>query len=108
MKKIFPLKVPGKVDQRVVETVKGDVRKYVKRERRKTLPEGFSQWNFNCATGPARDAATRCELAELGRKIDEAANSGAAEIYVEILAAPGHRTPPAAPPPAAPLPPTSP
>lgn len=92
MKKIFALKAPGKVDQRVVEGVKNDIRKYVKRERRKTLPEGFNQWTFNCKAGPNRDAATACTLSDIGAKIDEVANAGGTEVYVEILAEPGQRT----------------
>ncbi len=94
MKKIFPLTAPGKADQRVVESVKSDIRKYVKRERRKTLPEGFTQWDFACKAGPSRDSATTCKLAEVGAGIDAVVNSGAKEVYVEILAVPGHRDPP--------------
>jgi hypothetical protein len=91
MKKVFALKEPGKVDARVVEAVKSDVRKYVKRERRKELPEGFTQWNFTCKTGPNPDAAEPCELGQLSPKIDEAVAAGAAEIYIEIVAEPGTR-----------------
>ena len=94
MKKNFQLKAPGLVDQRVVEAVKNDVRKYVKRERRKTLPEGFTQWNFNCKAGPVRDTAPLCALVDLSASIDEAANAGGTEIYIEVLAEAGHRTPP--------------
>lgn len=94
MKKIFPLTGPGKADQRVVESVKSDIRKYVKRERRKTLPEGFTQWDFACKTGLTRDSATECHLADVGAAIDAVVNTGSKEVYVEILAVPGHRTPP--------------
>jgi hypothetical protein len=94
MKKLFPLRVPGRNDQRVVEAVKYDVRKYVKRERRKQLPEGFSTWTFQCQAGPTRDTATACELADINAQIDEIANTGAHEIYIEIVAAPGQRTSP--------------
>ena len=94
MKKIFPLKVPGKVDRRVVDAVKNDVRKYVKRERRKPLPEGFSEWKFACKAGPDRATAPDRELADVYTTIDTVANADGAEIYVEILAVPGHRPPP--------------
>jgi hypothetical protein len=94
MKKIFPLTAPGKADQRVVESVKGDIRKYVKRERRKTLPEGFTQWDFACKAGLDRDAAAACSLAEVGAGVDAVVLAGGKEVYVEILAIPGHRHPP--------------
>lgn len=110
MKKTFPLKEPGKADPRVVDAVKHEVRKYVKRERRKTLPEGFTEWNFNCKAGPAPATATVRELDDLGAAIDEVAATGGTEVYVEILAQAGHRPPApgAALPPTAPLPPLAP
>lgn len=103
MKKVFPFKVPGKADPGVVESVKLDVRKYVKRERRKALPKGFSQWNLACRAGSSAAAATECDLPGLIAMIDEVAAAGGTEIYLEILATPGHRPPPkeAAPPPMA-------
>lgn len=106
MKKTFPLKEPGKADPRVVEAVKHEVRKYVKRERRKELPEGFTEWNFNCKAGPASATATVRALDELGAAIDEVAHAGGAEIYIEILAQAGHRplAPGTTPVPIAPLP----
>jgi hypothetical protein len=95
MKKIFPLKAPGKADARVLELVKNDVRKYVKRERRKTLPESFTQWDFRCKVGPDRDHAADCELGNLSPAIDAVANAGSEQVYVEILAEPGKRPEPA-------------
>lgn len=94
MKKIFPLKLPGKADPRVLDAVKHDVRKYVQRERRKALPEGFDRWNFRCKVGPDRDQAADCELDRLAPALDTIANAGSAEAYVEILAEPGHRVQP--------------
>jgi hypothetical protein len=94
MKKIFPLTAPGKANERVVESVKNDLRKYVKRERRKPLPEGFTQWDFACKTGPNRDTAVPCPLAAVGAAVDAIVRAGGSEVYVEILAVPGHRSPP--------------
>ena len=91
MKKVFPLQEPGKVDQRVVESVKHEVRKYVKRERRKDLPEGFDRWTFKCKAGPDRATAAACTLDDLGARIDAVASAGGAEVYIEILAEPGLR-----------------
>jgi hypothetical protein len=93
MKKTFQLKAPGKEDQRVVEAIKNEVRKYVKRERRKTLPEGVDFWDFDCRVGQDKAEPVIKHLAEVAGAIDAAAlTEGATEVYVEILAKPGHRT----------------
>ena len=93
MKKNFPLKAPGKADARVIEAIKSDIRKYVKRERRKTPPEGFELWDFNCKVGASAATAEVQPLKEIGRVIDAVAQTGVESVYVEIIAAPGHRTP---------------
>lgn len=91
MKKTFPLSVPGHQPPRVIEAIKNDVRKYVKRERRKVLPEGVDFWDFNCKVGLDDAAPAPKHLEELTAAIDEAATRRCTSIYIEILAAPGHR-----------------
>lgn len=93
MKKIFPLHVSGLANERVVEAIKNDIRKYVKRERRKPLPEGADFWDFNCKVGRDGEAPANKLLPDVAHAIDEAAKAGGAAVYVEILAAPGHRIP---------------
>jgi Family of unknown function (DUF6172) len=92
MKKLFPLQLAGKDSQRVVEAVKNEVRKYVKRERRKSLPEGVDFWDFDCKVGPDKNEPTIKHLAEVTGAIDAIAAAGGTEVYVEILSKPGHRT----------------
>ena len=48
MKKTFQLIVANKNKDRQVESIKNDVRKYIKRERTKKLPENTNYWNFDC------------------------------------------------------------
>jgi len=91
MKKTFPLHVPGKEDVRVVEAIKVTVTKYVKRERRKTLPEGVDFWDFRCQVGPDGGTAAGTHLSAVPKAIEDIALSGAAEVYVEVLACSGHR-----------------
>ena len=91
MKKTFQFKVPGNDDKRVVEAIKGDVRKYLKRERRKTLPEGFDQWDFNCRIGPDAEAPITTPVQDIIGAIDALAQAGKPAVYIEILSAPGHR-----------------
>jgi hypothetical protein len=100
MKKVFALHAAGKADARVIEAIKNDVRKYVKRERKKALPEGFDVWEFNCRVGAAAPDAESKELKDVGGAIDQIALTGADSVYVELLAVPGRRTPsPLVPPP---------
>ena len=92
MKKQFPLEVPNRTLPRVIELIKGDVRKYIKRERRKPLPEGVDFWDFDCRVGPDSDGATAFHVAEINSAIDEATQKGGPSVFVEILAKPGRRT----------------
>src|SRR3954465_5932572 len=92
MKKNFPLRAPGKADPRVVEAVKNDVRKYVKRERRKALPEGFTLWAFQCRAGATAETAEACELGDISHRIDAVAQAGGDSVYIEIVAVAAQRT----------------
>jgi len=94
MKKTFPLQSPDKDAARVLEAIKGDIRKYLKRERRKKFPEGHDLWDFNCKLGPDQATATAIPVADLIPAIDKlAATEGATHAYVEILAFASNRQP---------------
>lgn len=86
MRKVFPLSAPGKDPGRVIERVKRDVNAYLKRERRKALPEGADYWAFDCAVGPSRTEPTTTHVAELSKAIDRAVEATWPEVYIEILA----------------------
>lgn len=92
MRKSFPLEKPGLKPARVVESIKRDIRKYLKRERRKTLPEGVDFWDFACRVGPDKTAAKLAHVAELNAAVDLASQEDWGAVYIEILAKPGHRT----------------
>jgi hypothetical protein len=91
MKKTFSLQVPGHQPPRVVESIKNEIRKYLKRERRKALPEGVDFWDFDCRVGLGERAPERKHVEEIVPAIDQAAAGECASVYVEILAKPGHR-----------------
>ena len=91
MKKTFPLHVPGKEDPKVVEAIKLQLTKYVKRERRKTLPPEFDVWDFACKVGSDSGTATAIPLPEVPQAVESVAKAGGAEVYVEILASAGNR-----------------
>ncbi|MBT3381014.1 MAG: hypothetical protein HN742_29160 [Lentisphaerae bacterium] len=92
MKKTFNLAHPKIKAARLVESAICDVRKYIKRERRKELPEGAEFWDFDCRFGPTAEESRVIHMAELGKAIGAAGEQNLESFYVEILAKPGHRT----------------
>jgi hypothetical protein len=91
MKKTFPLKLDGKHPERLLEATKHEIRKYIKRERRRALPEGVDFWDFDCKFGSTEADAQVAHLAELTALIDALVKSDGSQFYVEILAKHGHR-----------------
>ena len=91
MKKTFPLEKPPHKPPRVVEQIKSELRKYLKRERRKKLPDGVDYWDFDCRAGKDSESAEENHEKELAAAIDHAAREGWDAIYIEILAKPGRR-----------------
>lgn len=92
MRKIFQLHVEGKNPDRVLEAVKHDIRKYIKRERRRDLPADADFWDFDCQFGATKEAATVVHLSALTDSINSLVAEGGKQFYVEILAKPGKRT----------------
>lgn len=91
MKKTFPLTHPKKKPERQLEAVKGEISKYLKRERRKTLPEGVDFWDFDCKCGTSPETAQVVHVAELPKRIEELQAEGVTDCYVEIFAKHGMR-----------------
>ena len=91
MKKTFPLIASHKASARVLDAVKHEIRKYVKRERRKAVPAGFDEWEFACKIGIEAGAAESKALRDVASAVDAIAASGASSVYVEVIAVPAHR-----------------
>lgn len=91
MKKTFPFEMPNHKPPRVVEAIKAEINKYIKRERRKPLPEGVDFWDFDCRTGKDADSAVPVHVSEVTKPIDTASQENWPAIYIEILAKQGHR-----------------
>ena len=87
MKKIYKLTDEKKNEERVLEAVKHDIRKYVKREKRKELPDKkLMYWDFDCKIGLSSKTAKEVVYEELIKALDAIKATGATEVYVEILA----------------------
>lgn len=91
MKKTFQLHIEGKNSDRVLDAVKHEIRKYIKRERGRPVPAGADFWDFDCKFGRSAETAEVAHLAALIGLIDGVAREGGAQFYVEILAKGGHR-----------------
>ena len=79
-----------KVD-RLVEGVRHDVKKYVKRERKKALPKGVDYWDFDCKFGYTVETLQEIHLAEMNTYIDQAKEQQVESFCIEIQVKPGHR-----------------
>lgn len=92
MKKTFQLDHPKHKRPRRADLIKYEVKKYLKRERRKELPEGVDYWDFDCKYGATEDAAEVIHVSTINKHITQAEESGLKSFYLEILAKPGIRT----------------
>jgi hypothetical protein len=92
VKKTFPLTIEGKNRDRVIEATKHDIRKYVKRQLRVTLPEGVDYWDWDCKFGTSAETAVVAHFATITKLIDDLAAAGGASFYIELIAKNGVRT----------------
>ena len=92
MKKTFTL-THAKIDvARLYESARSDINKYLKRERKKTLPEGGDFWDFDCKFGLTATDAESVHVADISKHINTAEAQQAESFYVEILAKPAQRS----------------
>ena len=85
MRKTFQLQVEGKHPDRLLEAIKHEIRKYIKRERRRELPEGSDFWDFDCRFGASAEAAEVVHLSAITGLIDGIVKDAGKQFYVEIL-----------------------
>lgn len=98
MKKTFALTHPKLKTARLVDSIKHDIKKYLARERRKTLPEGTDYWTFDCQFGATQDSVEDIYTSEINKRIDGAVEQELTEFYLVILArAAVHEPKPVAP-----------
>jgi len=91
MKKTFELIHPKIKPARLIEAARRDVKKYLKRENRKSLPDDFDCWNFDCKFGSSVEKAEVILSSEISKCISEAEAENLKSFYLEIIAKPGHK-----------------
>ena len=91
MKKTFKLTHPKIKAPRLVVAIKHEVRKYLRRERRKSLPEKVDFWDFDCRIGVDEASSEVIHVSDIDQAIDQAESKQLESFYLEILAKPGRR-----------------
>jgi hypothetical protein len=91
MKKTFKLNLSNKNYDRAVESAKYEIRQYIKREKRKPLPEGVDFWEFDCKFGVDAVSAEVIAFSQITACVDEAAKNVLEAFYIEILVKAGHK-----------------
>ena len=70
MKKTIALTHPKLKLERLVDSIKHDVNRYIKRERNKKLPGDADYWDFDCKYGATEETADEIHMAEINKCID--------------------------------------
>ncbi len=91
MKKTFKLEDAKRHPDRIIEAIKYEVRKYIKREKRKALPEGADFWKFECKSAINNEEPKTIVYSEITKVIDEASIQKAETLYLEIIAIQGFK-----------------
>jgi len=92
VKKKFELIVEDKNTDRLTEAAKNEIRKYIKREKKKALPKGVDFWLIDCRFGQDDDSLEKIAFGDITKYIDAAVENKCASFTIELLAAEGVKT----------------
>lgn len=91
MKKTFKLTHKKIKLPRLVDAIKHEVKKYLKRERRRPLPADADYWDFDCKFGVDEEDARVIHVSEINKLISWAESEGLESFYLEVLVKPCRR-----------------
>lgn len=89
MNKKYELVEKKRNKDRIVDSVKNDVRKYIKREKNKPLTEGVDFWKMECKISKDENELVYVEFNNLIKTIDILVKEDAKAINIEILSTVG-------------------
>ena len=89
MKKTFLLTDEKKEPQRVLESIKHDIRKYIKREKRKDLVSGSNFWKINAKFGKTEDSIVEIRFVDIMKNITEASEQNWASFHIQLISEAG-------------------
>ena len=87
MKKTFKIEQDKLKPERAVDAIKNELRKYVKREKKKDLPNKKTMyWDFDCKFGKSAEFAKDCNFDYIFTELSGVVNAGWSECYIEVIA----------------------
>jgi hypothetical protein len=87
MKKIFKIQQEKLNKERAVDAIKNELRKYIKREKKKDLPNKKTMyWDFDCKFGKSQEFALECDFDHIIMELSNVILAGWDECYIEIIA----------------------
>ena len=89
MKKTFKLNVENKHPDRLLEAIKHEIRKYIKREKRKPLPENVDFWDLKCKFAKNNEEPQIIDFNDITKNINDAAAEKCDSFYMEIISTEG-------------------
>jgi hypothetical protein len=76
---------------RLLDSIRHEVKKYLRCERNKPIPDGAVFWDFDCRFGTDKDNAEVIYLGSINQDIDAAEKNELTSFYLEIIAKRGHK-----------------
>jgi len=86
LKKIFKLREGDKHPDRIIEKIKHQLRKYLKREKKKKIQVTNSFYDFNCRFGKDKESSKEVSFNEIIQLLDKTREDDWRECYIEIVA----------------------
>lgn len=87
MKKVFKIQQDKLKPDRAIDAIKNELRKYVKREKKKNLPNAKTMyWDFDCKFGKSAQEAKVCTFDEISTALNGVVEAGWSECYIEVMA----------------------
>ena len=91
MKKIFQLQEKNKKPDRTLDSIKNEIRKYFKRERKKELPEDAIFWEFDCKFGKDEASAETLIANDIIKALDTTREEQWESCFIEIISRPSEK-----------------
>ncbi|HHD75463.1 MAG TPA: hypothetical protein ENK95_01410 [Campylobacterales bacterium] len=87
MQKVFQIEQERLKPDRAVDAIKHELRKYVKREKKKELPNKATMyWDFDCKFGKTAELANACTFEEISAQLNSVVKEGWKACYIEVMA----------------------
>ncbi len=86
MNKRFLLKEKNKNSDRLLESIKHQIRKYIKREKRKVINDEDNILRFACKFAKNNEEVDTISFVDITKCINEASQEDCESFYIEIIA----------------------